>query len=263
LVPPTDNWAQGDLYEPYIGRWSRRVAPRFLGWLDLPAGLRWVDVGAGTGALTSAIVDRADPRSVLAVEPSPGFSNWSRERIHDPRVEFRLGDASSLEPSSADVVVSGLVLNFVTDVTTAVRAMADAAAGGIVAGYVWDYAEGMELLARFWQAAEELDPTVAGRSEVQRFPLCRPEPLAGLWRAAGIAEVTTVALEVDTVFEDADDLWQPFLGGQGPAPGYVSTLSEDGRVALRDRLLALLPASPDGSIPLRARAWGVRGRAPA
>lgn len=261
-MPPADNWAQGDLYEPYIGRWSRLVAPRFLSWLDLPAGLRWVDVGAGTGALTSAIVQLADPRSVLAVEPSPGFSGWARARIQDPRVEFLLGEAGALRPMTADVVVSGLVLNFVTDVTTAVRSMAAAAGGGVVAGYVWDYAEGMELLARFWQVAGELDPAIADRSEVQRFPLCRPGPLSDLWHSAGLTDVSTQALEIDTVFTDVDDLWQPFLGGQGPAPGYVSTLAPEARDALRDRLLSSLPVANDGSVPLRARAWGVRGRVP-
>ena len=28
-----DVWAAGDLYEPYVGRWSRVVAKEFLGWL--------------------------------------------------------------------------------------------------------------------------------------------------------------------------------------------------------------------------------------
>ena len=47
-----DVWAAGDLYEPYVGRWSRLVARPFLDWLAVPEGRDWLDVGCGTGALT-------------------------------------------------------------------------------------------------------------------------------------------------------------------------------------------------------------------
>jgi hypothetical protein len=67
---------------------------------------------------------------------------------------------------------------------------------------------------------------------------------------------------VPTRFADFDDYWTPFLGGQGPAPGYVSSLNPDRRRALRDLLRTRLPRDPDGSIPLTARAWAVRGRTP-
>jgi hypothetical protein len=33
-----DVWAAGDLYEPYVGRWSRLVARDFLPWLMFPPG---------------------------------------------------------------------------------------------------------------------------------------------------------------------------------------------------------------------------------
>jgi len=41
------------------------------------------------------------------------------------------------------------------------------------------------------------------------------------------------------------------------------SLSEEDRVALRERLRATLPIEADGSIRLMARAWAVRGRRPA
>ncbi len=37
---PKDVWAAGNLYEPYVGRWSRRVAEQFLKWLTVPGGRR-------------------------------------------------------------------------------------------------------------------------------------------------------------------------------------------------------------------------------
>jgi hypothetical protein len=62
------------------------------------------------------------------------------------------------------------------------------------------------------------------------------------------------------VFRDFDDYWTPFLGGQGPAPGYATSLDAARRERLRDRIRAALPTAADGSITLTARAWAVRGR---
>jgi SAM-dependent methyltransferase len=261
-VSVSDTWQQGDPYERYIGRWSRLVAPRFLDWLDLGAGRRWVDVGCGTGALTAAIVERCDPAVVVGVEPSQGFLDLAAARLRD-RATLALGNATSipLPEGSADAVVSGLVLNFAPDPAAGLREMARVAArGGVVAAYVWDYAEGMQLIRRFWDVATSLDPAAAPLDEGTRFPICRPDALAGAFEGAGLRDVATAALEVETRFADFDDYWHPFLGGQGPAPSYVSSLAPARREALHDALRATLASGDDGSIALRARAWAVRGR---
>jgi SAM-dependent methyltransferase len=109
-------------------------------------------------------------------------------------------------------------------------------------------------------AGAAVDAAVSGL--VLNSPLCRPEPLAGLLRDAGLAEVEARPLRVPTVFRDFDDYWTPFLGGQGPAPGHAMSLDEPGRAALREALRARLPAAADGSIALTARAWAVAGRRP-
>jgi SAM-dependent methyltransferase len=257
-------WAVGDGYEAYVGRWSRRVAEAFLHWLDVPAGRRWLDVGCGTGALTATVLAVADPARVVAVDTSEGFLADARARIVDPRSTFRAGDARSLPLPDRrfDAVVSGLALNFVPDPRRAAAEFARVAtSGGVAAAYVWDYAEGMAMMRYFWDAAAALDPAAAELDEARRFPLCRPEPLCALWTDAGLDDVTVRAIEVPTVFVDFDDYWRPFLGGQGPAPGYAMSLTEEHRRALRDLLRARLPAGPHGSIPLTARAWAVRGTA--
>ena len=126
---------------------------------------------------------------------------------------------------------------------------------------MWDYASGMQLLRRFWDAAVALDPAAAALDEGRRFPICEPDALAGLFRDAGLDDVETRAIVVPTVFRDFDDLWEPFLGGQGPAPAYAMSLSEDARAALRERLRTSVPSGPSGTIELSARAFAVRGRA--
>ncbi len=134
--------------------------------------------------------------------------------------------------------------------------------GGTVALYVWDYAGGMEMMRRFWDAARALDPAAAALDEGARFPVCAPAALSRLFGGAGLAEVSTFPVEVPTVFRDFDDYWSPFLGGQGPAPGYAASLSEHRRSELRERIRAGIPVGPDGSIRLTARAWAARGTKP-
>jgi SAM-dependent methyltransferase len=255
-------WAVGDAYEVYVGRWSRRVAEAFLRWLDVPAGRYWLDVGCGTGALTATVLAVADPAQVVGVDTSEGFLANARARIVDTRSSFRVGDARSLPLPDRrfDAVVSGLALNFVPDPRrTATEFARVATSGGLAAAYVWDYAEGMAMMRYFWDAAATLDPAAAELDEARRFPLCRPEPLRALWADAGLDNVEVQAIEVPTVFADFDDYWKPFLGGQGPAPAYAVSLTEEHRHALRDLLRVRLPSSPHGSIPLTARAWAVRG----
>ena len=259
-----DPWKVGAAYERYVGRWSRLVAREFVDWLQVAPGRRWLDVGCGTGALTEIVLQRAAPASVLGIDPSDGFLEIARRNNADARASFESGDAQALPvPDAAfDAAVSGLVVNFVPDQGKAAAEMKRAVAtGGIVAAYVWDYASEMQLMRKFWDAAVKLDPSARAKDEGLRFPLCRPEPLAALFRGAGMADVGTRAIDVPTVFRDFDDFWSPFLGGQGPAPGYCMSLSEDRRIALRDELRGSLPIRPDGSIHLIARAWAVRGRA--
>lgn len=255
-----DNWAAGNLYEPYVGRWSRQVAREFLDWLEVPADRGWIDVGCGTGALTQTVLDRAHPSSVTGVDPSQGFIEYARANVTGP-ARFEVGDAQALplESACADAVVSGLVLNFVPGPERAAAEMARLARpGGFVAAYVWDYADKMELMRYFWNAAAQLDP--AAVDEGLRFPICKPEPLAALFEQAGLDEVQTRAIDTPTHFRDFDDYWSPFLGGQGPAPAYAMSLTEERRTALRERIRASLPIAPDGSLDLVARAWAVKAR---
>lgn len=260
-----DTWAAGNLYEPYVGRWSRLVAKEFLAWLELPPNLDWLDVGCGTGALSDAILQHAQPRSVQGMDPSAGFVEHARAHVTDPRATFDVADAQSLPLASAshDAAVAGLVLNFIPQPSRAVAEMARAVRpGGAVAAYVWDYAGKMELMRYFWDAAVELNPAALELDEGRRFPLCQPEPLTELFARAGLRSVEVRPIDVPTKFRDFDDYWTPFLGGQAPAPGYAMSLSEERRGALRDWIRAKLPVARDGSISLIARAWAVRGRTP-
>ncbi|GHH04845.1 class I SAM-dependent methyltransferase [Streptomyces lanatus] len=261
-----DVWASGAAYERYMGRWSRVVAREFLAWLGRADGLRWLDVGCGTGVLAVEVAKRYRPRDVVGCDRSEGFVSAARAMAPPTARHFVVADALALplRTGAFDVAVSGLALNFLPEPPIAVRELARAVRpGGLVAAYVWDYGEGMGLLHHFWSAATATDPVAsAALDERRRFPDCRPEPLHTLWTDAGLAEVSVTPIEVPTVFADFTDLWDPFLAGQGPAPGYVASLTPPARTRLRDTLHASVPVAPDGSIRLTARAWAVRGVRP-
>jgi SAM-dependent methyltransferase len=262
-VSPAHVWGSTTTYEAYMGRWSRPVAEAALAWLGLPPGLTWLDVGCGTGALTEAILEAADPREILGVDPSADFLATSAGRIADPRVRFAIGDARVLPvPDDAyDAVVAGLVLHFVPDPLSAVREMMRAARhGGAVAAYVWDSAGEQQFTRYFWRAATALDPAATAQDPSLQFPLGQPEPLAALFAGSGLQAVTVQAVVVPTVFRDFDDYWQPhLLEGSSPAQRYAASLGERQRTALRERLHAMLPIADDGSISLLGHLRAVRG----
>jgi SAM-dependent methyltransferase len=259
---PREVWTAGDRYDAYVGRWSRLVAREFIEWLRLPARLRWLDVGCGTGALTETILACAAPAELMGIDPSEEFVAAASNRLQGRWVRFQIGEtrALPLEDTAFDVVVSGLVLNFVPAPATAVAEMRRVVrAGGTVALYVWDYAGEMQMMRHFWNAAIALDPSARPLDEGERFPICKPEHLLGLFKACGLKEPQCTILDVPTVFRNFDDLWSPFLGGQGPAPTYLDTLSADRQARLREHVRARLPIAKDGSIHLMARAFAVRG----
>lgn len=259
-----DTWQAGDSYDLYMGRWSRQIAPRFIEWLEPEDGLDWLEVGCGTGALSARILSDTNPKSLISLDPSQGFLEKARSTITDPRVDFRIGGGETLAVQSGtrDIVVSGLVLNFIPDRERALLEMQRVArAKAAIAFYVWDYpGGGVEFMHAFWNAATALDPYARALTEDQRFPFCTQDGLADLASRAGLLDVETTKIEAATRFHDFEDLWHPFTLGAGPAPGYCANLEASEREKLREKLKESLPTAEDGSIQLRVRAWAICGR---
>lgn len=258
-----DQWAGPAAYEDYMGRWSRRLAPRFLQWLQAPPDGHWLDVGCGTGALTAAICAGAEPASVLGCDPSEPFIDYAREQVRDPRARFVVTTAADLPARDGgyDNVTSLLALNFIPDPAGALRGMTELLSGpdAPVSACVWDYGDQMQMLDRFWRAATALDHRAREHDEGRRFPLCRPAALERLFSEAGLRRVHCEPLWLRTVFAGFEDYWRPLVAGTGPAPAYVASLDDDRRDELARRLQGTLPGGTHGRISLLARAWAVRG----
>ncbi len=259
-----DSWQSGIAYDRFMGRWSVFIAQKFLRWLAVSPSHTWLDVGCGTGAITKLILENYQPEAIISIDSSSDFISRAQESISDPAIQFRVGLAQSLEleSNSIDTVVSGLVLNFLPQPKAAVSEMLRVTKpGGKIGVFVWDYADGMQMLRYFWDAAVELDENARELDEGIRFPLCQEGQLESLIRETGLKRIEATPIEVVTLFQNFDDYWQPFLGGVGPAPGYTMSLDPRDRQKLEDKLRKSLPIDENGSISITARAWAVKGTA--
>jgi SAM-dependent methyltransferase len=245
-----------------MGRWSRLLAPLLVKFAAVGERDNILDVGSGTGTLALAVAEARPSARVTGVDPSSAYVKHAQGRTSSDRVQFLVGDAQALQLPNAgfDRTLSLLVMNFIPNPARALREMIRVTrAGGVVAAAVWDYGDGMEMLRIFWDEAVALDPLVAARDE-GRMALCRQGELAHLWRDNELEQVQELELVIEQSFASFDDYWSPFLGGQGPAGAYATSLAEAPRHALESRLRArLLAGRQDGPFTLRGRAWAVRG----
>lgn len=256
-----DTWNSGDPYEYFMGRWSKRMAPAFTDWLNGAHHLSWLDVGCGTGALSEVIFQNYRPVYLCCVDPSAAFlAKAKAKKTFD--ADFFEGTAHQLPVAdhAFDMVVSGLALNFFPDLRAALAEMKRVLKkDGTIAAYVWDYAGKMEFLRLFWDAACEIDPGARKLDEGIRFPICHADNLRKAFEQAGLSAIQTTTLDIDTVFRNFEDYWNPFLGGQGPAPGYLASLNTAQQNELKNALHSKLETDSNGAIKMLARAIAVRG----
>jgi SAM-dependent methyltransferase len=260
-VPGADTFrVAADAYDRYIGRYGPALATGLIAAAGIRPGQTALDVGCGPGALTAALADLLGAEHVAAVDPSEPFARACGSRVPGVRVEVAAAEALPFGDDSFDATLSQLVVNFMSDAPAGVGEMCRVTRpGGTVASAVWDYADGMTLLRRFWDAAVALDPDAANLDEGVSMPFCRPDDLAELWRGAGLRDVETTELVVEVAYSSFDDLWQPLESGVGPSGAYAAALPPERRQRLREELRGRLGVG-DEPFRLSARAWCVAGR---
>jgi len=256
-----DKWNDGDSYEYFMGRWSSLMAIKFLQWLNMSSGKNWLDIGCGTGALSEAIEKYMNAIDLAGVDKSTGYIERVKQRISNNQ-NFKTGEVDHLpfDDQEFDVVVSGLALNFFPNIENALLEFKRVTKpGGVIGAYVWDYSGKMEFLRYFWDAANQIDSSSNALDEGVRFTICNSENLLKAFVKAGITHVESSCLDIETVFKDFDDYWSPFFGGQGPAPGFLKSLSQESQNELKNKILERINFESNGSIKLIARALVVKG----
>lgn len=256
-------FTDGEAYEKLMGRWTRLVGEVFLDWLDIPKGLRWLDVGCGNGAFTEEVVTRCAPATVIAIDPSADQLAYARTRPAAKSADFRVGDAQKLlfAENSFDVAVMALVICFLADPPRAVAEMTRVVRpGGWVATYMWDIPGGgvpvdpiyLELEAMGMTSVRPLNTEVSRREVMQE-----------LWEKAGLVSVDTRVIRIPVVFADFDDFWDSNTLPIGPQGKIIDAMSKSEREQLRSRLRDRLPIASDGRIIYESFANAVKGRVPA
>jgi len=252
----------GAAYECFMGRWSRAAGVLFLDWLAPPTQARWLEIGCGSGAFTALIHERCHPAAIVALDPAPAQIAYARRRMDANGIMFHVAAAEALPCSDAsqDIVVSALALNFIADRPTALREMRRAArAGGIIAGYVWDFAGGRTPHAPLVVALRRLGidgPPPPGGVD------CALAALQSLFAGAGLAGIETAVLDIETTYPDFAAFWSAQTPSFSPTSRLIARMTAAQRAGLFDTLRATLPVRPDGSIAYPARAHAVKARAP-
>jgi ubiquinone/menaquinone biosynthesis C-methylase UbiE len=261
MVEPQICFDDGADYERMMGEWSRLAGEVFLDWLAPPSGLRWIDIGCGSGALTELLVERCNPVEVQGLDLSEGQLAFARDRLATRKTEFRIGNAMAL-PFPAyrfDAAVMALVMVFVPDPAKGIAEMVRVVRpGGTVATYMWDMLGGGFPLDPMLveMRAMGLAPSRPPRMEASRM-----EALRSLWTGAGLEAVGTREIAVQRTFMDFDDFWKTKLKFPSVAPAVAEMAAEDVET-LKNRVRAALPADAEGRITYGARAHAIMGRLP-
>lgn len=247
-------------YERMMGRWSRAAGTIFLEWLAPEPNATWLEVGAGTGSFSQLVFDTCQPGAIAAIDPAAAQVEHARSKPIASRVDFKVADAMALPfaDRSFDVVVSALVINFIPDPVRGVREMSRVARpGGIVAGYVWDFA-GTHSPA--WPLLRSLQEIGATPPQVPGTAISNLDALQAIFGAAGLCNVETKAIDVTMRYRDFDDYWSaatpPFL----PAVKAIAALPQDRQAKLREIVRGFVSADSHGEIAFAARAHAIKGQ---
>ena len=262
MATPAIRFEDGAAYEQGMGRWSALAGQTFLDWLALPAGLRWLDIGCGSGAFTELLVQHCAPSETHGVDPSEAQLVFARSRPGARDATFHLGDAMALPfpDDRFDAAAMALVITFIPDPAKAVAEMARVVRpGGGVATYMWDTLNGGVPLSPIEAALKAIgkppparaSAAASGRDAMQAF-----------WQAAGLQSIETRQIRIPVVYASFEDFCESNIVPIGPSGQLLSALSPDELEQLKAQLRKQLPIAPDGRIAYESFANAVKGRVP-
>ncbi|MDE2514670.1 MAG: methyltransferase domain-containing protein [Rhodospirillales bacterium] len=249
-------------YDRSIGAWSAATGADFLDWLAPPPGLRWLDVGCGSGVFTTLLAERAAPAALCGIDPEPAQLAFAARRPALAGAVLQQGDAMALPAADAafDAAVMALVIFFVPDPARGLAEMRRAVRpGGLVAAYAWDIPHGGFPSDPVQQALRQV--TGAEPSFPPHAAIATPEALGALWRAGGLAEVEAISLRTERHFPDFATFWAQ-ASGFGAAAAALAALTPAARAAVEAETRARVRIAADGRVSHTATASAVRGIRP-
>jgi ubiquinone/menaquinone biosynthesis C-methylase UbiE len=261
MMQPQLRYDDGAAYERMMGTWSRIAGEIFLDWLSPPSGLRWIDIGCGSGAFTELLVERCAPAEVQGIDPSEAQLSFARERPAGRVAKFHGGDALALPfgENNFDAAAMALVIFFVPDPTKGVAEMARVVRpGGTIAAYVWDMMGGGHPLEQMHAEMHAMGFTAP---RPPRSDASGEEALRRLWMSASLDAIEVREIAVQRTFADFEDFWTTSMMAATVSQTIAAMAPGDAEL-LKMRIRARLPADAAGRITQGARANAIRGRVP-
>jgi SAM-dependent methyltransferase len=251
----------GHAYELGMGVYSRLVGIKFLDWLAPPLGLRWVDIGCGSGAFTELLLQRVAPSEVQAVDPSEGQLEFARSRAGAAGATFHRGDAMALpfDAGRFDAATMALVLFFVPEPARGIAEMMRVVRpGGSVSAYVWDVARGGLPIEPIRTALREvgIEPASPPSADVSALPALREA-----FSNSGLLSLETLEITVERPFPDFESYWRAGLM-VGSLGEHMASLSGDAINEVRARTRAHLQVNAAGAVLATGTANAIKAVCP-
>jgi SAM-dependent methyltransferase len=233
-------WADtADAYQEIFAKLTAHTIPLLLDAAGVGPGVRVLDVGTGPGPVARAAADRG--AAVTAVDAEPSMVALAAENVPEAEVVLAVLPDLPFEDASFDAVVGNFVLNHLGRPRTALAGLRRVAKpGALIAMTFWPARNtaGRSLKRRAFTAAG-LD----GAADLPALDPAEDYPrdeagLAGLFREAGLRDVTTSVAEWDHR-STVEEWWEPMTRGMAAAGHTYLAQSPEDQAAIRRSYLEL------------------------
>jgi ubiquinone/menaquinone biosynthesis C-methylase UbiE len=262
VADTTIYFTDGAAYDRLMAPWSRAAGKQFLDWLAVPAGLRWLDVGCGTGAFTELVLEQSGPRDVSAIDPAEDQIVHARTKPAAKGANFHLAEAQKLPFADGefDVAAMALVITFIPEPARAIAEMKRVVRpGGMLGTYVWDF------LGK-GNTQQPLREAVEARG-IRVMPMpghahSRLESLRTIFTDAGLDAVSVRPIEIEISYPNFDSYWTAQTGFANTVVQHMRKMTEAQIEDLKAHLREHLPRDKGGRIVYKAWANAAKGRVP-
>ena len=206
--------ALADGYNAYVTPKNAPLAETALGFIDLRPGTRFLDVAAGSGALSLAAARRG--AEVLGIDISPAMiaglnDNARREGLANLSGKVMDGHNLELDDNAFDASGSMFGVMLFPDFPRGLGEMARVTRpGGNVLVVTFGPPPNVEFLQFFLGAVKRVVPEFGGLPmdpPPLPFQVADPEKLGRVMRDAGLDDVRVETISAPQEYRSADELW--------------------------------------------------------